>query len=35
MAVRGLPYSGAPTELLAAFEIDAQAIVRAVKAMIQ
>ena len=34
MAVVGLPYSGEPTELLAAFKIDAAAIVAAVKAML-
>nr|CAB3264554.1 transketolase-like [Phallusia mammillata] len=33
LAVRGLPYSAAPSELLAAFEIDAAAIVKAVKSM--
>ena len=34
MAVVGLPYSGAPAELLAAFKIDANAIVGAVNALL-
>ena len=34
MAVVGLPYSGESAELLAAFNIDAAAIVKTVKSMI-
>nr|BAA74730.1 transketolase [Ascidia sydneiensis samea] len=34
LAVRGLPYSAAPNELLAAFKIDCDAIVEAVKSML-